>query len=149
MENKNEQYDEEVTIKLTKGEIPLIVGAMRLGCNLEDWCASYLYSCTGWTDSHSMRWMRTVFYLIDEINKQSGNKDESVEKAYSDVIATLEEIIYKQCEKIEKELNDCWENENKRFAEKEKVILGRFNRKHPGLHLSEEDIQRIRYEMVV
>jgi len=144
MEKENKQCDSLVTIKLEKGQVPLVVGAMRLGCFLESWCAEYIYTGVGVTDSHSGRWVNTVLNLIDNINKQSGNEKECLEKADDEVISRLEEILYKQFDENEKELNSIWDEQIKELENKEKVVLDRLRRKHPNLHLSKEDHRRIR-----
>lgn len=94
-----------VTIKLKDWQIPLALGAMRLGIWLEDWCAALVQTDINSYDTHSGRWILQVGSIIDQIKKQTGiNKED---KEYGSSAVWLKEInrwVAKQCQINEKNI---------------------------------------------
>ncbi len=84
------QDQQLVTITIDKRFIPCLLGALRLGVWLEDWCACLVQSAIGTYDSHSRRWCNTIIHLIVSIKEQTGADQEWKEYAESDV--TIEDI---------------------------------------------------------
>jgi hypothetical protein len=90
--------DKKVFIKLDKGDVPYILGAMELGMELEYWYAIFTYPrlkyCSGYA---SDRWLRYVDYLKKEICKQTKITDENMCYGSSnETMKKIEDILEKQ-----------------------------------------------------
>ncbi len=93
------QHQETVTISLPKESISSLLGALRLGIWLENWCANLCMTGIGTYDSHSWRWSKHILNAMDLIKKQTGIQDEF--KEYGECNGFLDEMadwVNKQCD---------------------------------------------------
>lgn len=100
MSSKKIQEDKDVVIYLKDWQVPRLLGALRLGILLEDWCASIVQNSINTFDHHSERWTSSVDYIAKQIIEQSGVMDEETEYASSSVLKYIGKWVGAQCKSL-------------------------------------------------
>ncbi len=83
--------DEVVTISLNKKNIASMLGALRMGSWLENWCAGLTMASMGTCDTRSMRWRASIEFMIEQIKSQTGIQKEW--KEYGENDAFINEML--------------------------------------------------------
>ena len=105
------QLEENVMISIPKAYVPHLLGALRLGLRLENWCASLCMTEIGTYDSWSRHWSGNISHMINSTKEQTGVQDEF--KAYGCSEGWLDEMsVWVD--------GQCRQN-TKRFEESEKL----------------------------
>ena len=90
----------KITIEVTERELSYLLGAIRLGVWLEDWCAGLAQTAINSYDTHSIKWCIRVLKILDEMKKQSKVTEEW--KEYGEVdyaIDVIGKFVEEECEK--------------------------------------------------
>ncbi len=112
-EVKKIQYP--VTITFEKGTISHLLGALRLGMWLEEWCAGLVQTAIGTYDSHSLKWCWVVTDLINQIKEQTGETEEWKEYGECDVsIGNIGKWVATKCAEYEKEADEYFASQQAR-----------------------------------
>lgn len=94
------QEDKDVIIHLKDWQVPRLLGALRLGILLEDWCASIVQNSINTFDHHSERWTSSVDYIAEQIAEQTGVMDEETEYASSAVLKYIGKWVGAECKRL-------------------------------------------------
>lgn len=100
MSSRKIQEDKDVVIRLKDWQVPRLLGALRLGILLEDWCASIVQNSINTFDRHSERWTSSVDYIAKQIIDQTGVMDEETEYASSAVLQYIGKWVGAQCKRL-------------------------------------------------
>lgn len=91
--------EKEIIIKLKDWHIPHLLGAIRLGITLEDWCSDAFFIETCSSDSQTPHWQSVVVGAKQEIIKQSGIDKERFAHARDKQLESLAKVLYREFEK--------------------------------------------------
>lgn len=103
---------EEVTIKLKKWEISLLLGSARLGIWVQDWCYKLNSCISGLYNTNAGRWIISVGEIINKIKSQTGINKENKYLGITFRLQLIEDIICTNCYKYLNE-RDKAKKENK------------------------------------
>lgn len=99
----DEKWQKEVTIKLKRWQIPILLGAARLGIWLQDWCNNFVICKTGNCNTCAGRWILTVGKIIGIIKKETDmNTENKGEGQNIDILKELQHWVYQRCEEFDK-----------------------------------------------
>ena len=116
--------EQEVVIKLKRGQIPYLLGAARLGILVQTWCARLWYAQAGRADEHLLDYRVSVGNTIKEIKEQTNIDEETAERGYLEVI---DDFVTDQCKTYETEGILRW------YEEEGKQLAAEQSRNHPGV----------------
>lgn len=105
------ENNKKINMELDASQVPYLLGAIRLGIWVNDWCAALSYSVRRTVDTRAGRSISHMTQIIDQIKQQTSISHEMKPDAHSFAMKQIVDLISKECKKFEENPSYLWEED--------------------------------------